>query len=642
MMNANRKCAAALFAAAVSAAVLAGPLEDLVPEPRKVTALEGTASAKALGNVTFVRDTVAGAPDAVAEEAYVLEVTAEGVKMTASSQIGEMNAKKTLEQLVKLGQGTVPCCRIVDWPALRWRGCMLDTARNFLDVPSLKDLIDVMAAYKLNLFHWHFTENYAWRLQSKRFPEVEKKGYHDPMGSRHHGVFYTQADFKEVVDYAWKKGVTVMPEFDIPGHSAAFRKAFGFKSMRDRGVTDKLVALVRELCALAPKQKMPFVHLGGDEVWDPEERFNPGDMTTVAKAISDCGRTVVTWDPGERFDAKGPRVAMLWGGTQPADCPWFDARGWYIEDYDPFEVLGAASYLAPFKGEKRPQQLGALFCGWHDAAAGLPYTRLFTNQPVFPCCVAFGDLYWHGREYAPSFGRARLPLANDPMLSVAADLERRIIAQRDRVLTDLKQPFHFVRQTQMRWRLTDEDGTLIAKDIAQGSVFPQYGPDRLQNFTKKRTGTVHLETWIRSPDDRTVGVWIGMASPDRDQGRSRTGGTPEQGQWNRFGATVAVNGELIPPPVWEQPGLKPGGDVPEVKYQHEIDEIPFSNDEWYMREPTRVKLRKGWNHVKLTLPMTRPVDTWMTHRWVGTFMPVAGTTDHPREIEDLEYSSDPQ
>ena len=635
-----------MASAAMSALVFvcgAGPLEELVPEPQSAVATGGEASGAALERVSVVRGDVKGAKGAVAEEAYVLEVAADGVRVTASSLLGEMNARKTLAQLVKLSGGKVPCCRIADWPILRWRGFMLDNGRNYLDLPSLKDLIDVMAAYKLNLFHWHFTEYYAWRLQSKRHPEIEKKGYYDPLGNRHHGKFYTQEEFRELVDYAYARGVTVMPEFDIPGHAEAFRQAFGFKSMRDPGVVETLVDLVNELCTLAPKEKMPFVHLGGDEVWDEKEKFSPGDMTSVAQAVTDNGRTVVTWDPGEGFEAEGPRVAMLWGHSQAADCPWFDARGWYIEDYDPFEILGAGAYLAPFRGQREhPQQLGAIFCGWHDSAVGLPYTKTFVEQPVFPSCLAFGDLYWHGRNYQPTFSRRRLPLAGDPAIEVARDLERRMIAQRDKVLTDLKHPFHFVRQTQMRWRLSDEDGTVLVKDIAQGSVYPYYGPGQAQNLVKKGTGKVFVETWIKSPDDRDVGAWIGFTAYDRDHGRSRSQGTPALGQWNKFGATVELNGVAIPPPAWQQPSLSPNNRLAAVSHVHEIDETPYTNDEWYMREPTKIHLKKGWNHVKLTLPMTRAVDTWRTHRWVGTFMPIAGTTDHPREIDDLEYSSDPQ
>ena len=632
-----------LVMAFLSATVMGSPLTELVPEPQSAVATGGEVPAAALANVSVERGAVKGAKDWVADESYALTVAADGVRIVAGGAAGERNARTTLRQLVKLSGGKVPCCTITDGPVLKWRGFMIDTARNFLDVASVKDVIEVMSAYKLNLFHWHLTEYYGWRLQSKRHPELEEKGYFDPCGTRHRGKFYTQEEFREVVGFAAARGVTVMPEFDIPGHAEAFRRAFGFKSMRDPGVVDTLVDLVDELCALVPKETMPFVHLGGDEVWAEKEKFNPGDMTRVAEAVTANGRTVVTWDPGEKFDPKGPRVAILWGKTQAADCPWFDARGWYIDMYDPFEILSLAAYHAPFHGETGdPRQLGAIFCAWHDLAAGVPYARMLANQPVFPAVVAFGDLYWHGRSDQPTFSCRRLPLAGDPALNVARDLERRMIAQRDKVLTDLRHPFHFVRQTQMRWRLSDADGRLIAKDLAQGSVFPYYRPGAPQNLVKDAKGKVIVETWIRSPDDREVGAWIGFTAYDRDHGRGSAGGTPELGQWNRFGATVELNGEPIPPPVWQQPGRDRGKrseGVTDTVY--EIEETPFTNDEWYMREPTKIRLRKGWNHVKMTLPMPKDVAVW-TQRWVGTFMPVAGTTDHPREIDDLEYSSDPR
>ena len=623
----------------------AGPVDELVPEPRSAVVREGVASERALQDVRCESGAVEGADAGVAEEAYVLDVGADAVRITASSRLGEMNARKTLDQLKRLAGGKVPCCRIADWPVLRWRGFMVDTGRNYLDLRSLRDLIDVMAAYKLNLLHWHITEYYGWRLQSKRHPEIERKGFFDPSGKRHFGKFYTQEEFRGIVDYAFERGVTVMPEFDMPGHSEAFRRAFGFKSMKDPGVRETMADLIDELCNLAPKEKMPFVHLGGDEVWEGKEKIDEETMTAWAKVVTDNGRTVVGWDPGQKFTPAGPRIAMLWGGTQAKDCGWFDARGWYIEDYDPFEVLGAASYFPPFRGETGgAQRLGAIFCNWHDSAVGMPYDRTFRDVPVFPACVALGDLYWHGRAYASSFVRRRLPLAGDPLLDIAKDVERRVIAQRDKVLTDLRHPFHFVRQTQMRWRLTDAGGRLIAKDIAQGSVFPYYGPGRLQNLTHSPTGTVFMETWIKSPSDRTVGAWIGFTAYDRDCGLTRAWGTPDQGQWNKFGAKVEVNGEPIAPPVWERPSLdgKDNAMLKEVRWAYLFDEIPYTNEEWYMREPTKIVLRKGWNHVRLTLPNTRPVNTWETHRWVGTFMPVSGTTDHPREIEDLEYSSDPR
>ena len=117
---------------------------------------------------------------------------------------------------------------------------------------------------------------------------------------------------------------------------------------------------------------------------------------------------------------------------------------------------------------------------------------------------------------------------------------------------------------------------------------------------------------------------------------------PDVGEWNRFGASVELNGKKIVPPEWKRPGLGKGSPIEDwtpAWTLYEADEEPFTDQEYYMREPTQIHLRAGWNHVKLTLP--NPSANGKTkHRWVGTFIPVAGTTDHPHEVPGLEYSSD--
>jgi len=639
------------FALALVAGVCLGasPYDELMPMPRRVEKAGGTASAGALRNVRVVRGSVPGAAENVADQAYVLDVAPDRVTITAGGAAGENWARVTLEQLRRLSGGdAVPCGRVTDWPVMRWRGFMMDTGRNYLDMDSLKDLIDMMGRYKLNLFHWHFTEYFGWRLASAKYPQVQERGYYDPFGHRHRGKFYSQDEFREIVAYAGARGVTVMPEFDLPGHSQAFREAFGFKTMKDPGVKEVVVDLINELCALAPKEQMPFIHLGGDEVWDAWEKIEPETMTAWIDTVSANGRTAVTWLPGQKHTAKGPCAPMLWGGkkAKEVDGPYF-AAGCYIEHLAPFVLLNVAAYSNPMRGTDVDSRfLGGIFCDWHDSAVGLPYAKTFREVPVFPAFVMLGDLYWHGRDdysHADRFAATRLPALDDPLLDVAREIERRTIAQRDRVLTDLKHPFHFVRQTQMRWRLTDKDGTLLAKDIAQATVFPRVANDSVANYVNAPTGTVYMETWILSPSDREIGAWISLTEYDRDIGRSFAGGTPQRGQWNLHGGSVEVNGERIEPPVWEQPGLTWGQETPLVRSNFVAEEIPFTNDEWCMREPTRVHLKKGWNHVRLTLPMTKPVTGWWRcPRWVGTFMPVAGTTDHPHEIDDLEYSSEPK
>ena len=630
-------------------------LDDLMPVPKRIVAsVDRTAPVERLVNVTVVRGAVPGAPAAVADEAYVLDIGEEGAKITAPGPFGETWARVTLDQIVRLSSGTngragrvsLPCCRITDWPRLKWRGFMLDTVRNYLPPQSVKDVIDVMARYKLNLFHWHLTENYAWRLESKRFPELQSER---AFLHRHKGKFYTQEEFREIVDYAYSRGVRVMPEFDFPGHALAFRRAFGFKTMSDPGVAEVAAGLFAELCSLAPKDKMPFVHMGTDEVFKRDVEGAPREtLERMAKAIADGGRTMVSWVPGETYDSPGPRINMLWTDKVSPDSnpgAYFDAIGMYIEDFDPFELLSVAVYHKAARWhDAGDRNQGAIFCAWHDGAVGLPYENLLRNQPVFPACVLFGDAYWNGRDAdLPQF-RKTLPRGGDPLLAEAAEIERRVVAQRDGVLGDLKHPFHFLRQTDMRWRLTQADGTLIAEDVAQATI----SPGRIRGADGKpllspSNGTVVAETWIKSPKDRKVGAWIGFTNISRDHGMVYSAPLPRIGEWNRFGADVELNGKRVEPPKWCRPGLEKGGPIADwtpAWTLYEADEEPFTDQEYVMREPTPICLRRGWNHVRLTIPNPSAAGK-SRHRWVATFIPVDGATDHPREVEGLEYSSRP-
>ena len=141
---------------------------------------------------------------------------------------GKCYARATWAQLKKLaGTGPVPDCTIVDWPELKYRGLMLDCGRNYQSIASIKDIIATLADYKMNVFHWHLTDNYGWRLESKTHPEFQKK----EAFTRQVGRFYSQAEFKDILAFAKARGVTVIPELDMPGHTLAFRKATGINDL---------------------------------------------------------------------------------------------------------------------------------------------------------------------------------------------------------------------------------------------------------------------------------------------------------------------------------------------------------------------------------------------------------------------------
>ena len=629
-------------------------LEQLMPVPQSIRSFGGTVESPGLKSVKHVQGWVEGAPRATGAEAYCLDISADGVTVTASSQAGFRHARTTFEQLEKLSGGRLPCSRITDYPAFRWRGFMHDSGRNFLEVEHVKRLIDVMARAKMNLFHWHLTEYYAWRLESKKYPELQKDS---AFYIRYVGKYYTQEEFKDVVNYAYERGVTVVPEFDVPGHALAFRRAFGFKTMRDEGVVEKLCDLIDELCTLAPKSRMPFVHLGSDEARYPEELVPKGWMAPLMKRVFANGRTVIGWTPGELagLENTGPVVGMRWGNQKSTGgtgkMPYLDAAQMYIDTLDPFEIPCVATYrrICPWDAEKEGERLGAVVCAWHDDFAGEGVLTI-RNQCVIPSLVLFGDAYWHGRDDMPSGINSRVaPRANDSMLARLAEAERRMTAQRDKVYADIPYPFQFVAQTPMRWRVTDgETGELVADDVAQGTVFFwQRAMDgiegtivggRTSNLFSKTSGVAVAETWIKSPVDQTVGAWIGFTDYTRDHGRAWSAPTPDIGQWNRFDATVELNGEKVPPPHWRNPACRQGDEIPFIKVRA-LDEVAFTDEEYYMREPTKISLRKGWNHVKLTVPMRTRAHTH--NPWVATFVPLLGTTDRPREVPGLEYRSSP-
>ena len=637
----HRLCnAVALFVAAfclVSCGQQKGvdALYSILPVPVNVERLSGSAESD---DVSYVTASVPGAPENVADEAYILEIGQDGVKITSSGERGRIWAQRTLEQLRSFTRGeNLPACRIVDWPQYPLRGFMHDSGRNFLEVEHVKGVIEALSRAKMNFFHWHFTEYYGWRLESRKYPQLQDSS---AFYIRDVGKYYTQEEFCEVVEYAAERGVTVIPEFDIPGHALAFRRAFGFETMRDEGVQEILCDLIDELCSLVPASRMPYIHLGTDEVRRPEEYVPQGWMHPLVERVRANGRTVIGWMPGQLADMHGEPgiVGMKWGrkpAATNAPTPLIEASGMYIDTLDPMELLDLAASLRICDWDEQVgQALGGVVCAWHDDYAGGGVLTL-RNQAVLPAISLFGDNFWRGRK--------------DGAVNVR-DLERRCMAQRDYVFADLPYPFHFVKQTQLHWKISLDDGTVICDDYNGATAFiwkfanaGEEGSEKpvptSNSLSDRRTGTAFMETWVYSPKRQTVGAWIGFTDFCRDHGRAGRFPTPRLGEWSADGAQVFVNGTELPPPVWKKPGQMPGPDVPYLMYVHEIDEIPFVDEEYYMREPAEVALDKGWNHIRLVVPMPEPAKRH--YPWVATFVPVSGTTDHPSEVEGLIFRSTP-
>ena len=233
---------------------------------------------------------VKGAGEAVQslneDESYTLTVTTAEATLNAATVVGAMRGLETLLQLVQT-DGTaffVPAVRIEDSPRFQWRGLMIDVGRHFEPVEVIKRNLDAMAAVKLNVFHWHLTEDQGFRIESKLYPKLTG------MGSD--GLFYTQEQAREIVAYARAQGIRVVPEFDMPGHTKSWfvghpelasapgpytiRREFGIEDAAmdpTRESTYKLIdGFLGEMSAIFPDA---YMHVGGDESNGKQWAANP-------------------------------------------------------------------------------------------------------------------------------------------------------------------------------------------------------------------------------------------------------------------------------------------------------------------------------------------------------------------------------
>ena len=266
------------------------------------------------------------------------------MSLEASSKSGLFYAKETLLQLIRFYDGKLPVCRIEDYPRYEWRGFMLDESRHFFGKEKVKQYLDVMASLKMNVFHWHLTDEPGWRIEIKRYPKLTtiggKGNYHDPDAP---AAFYTQEDIKEIVAYAAERHIMVVPEFDMPGHATAVCRAYPEVSGGGEGrwmhftfhpckeeTYEFINNVLDEIAALFPS---PYIHIGGDEVhygnqsWftDPDiQQFikdkNLKDevglehyfVRRVADMVYSKGKMMIGWDEVVDAGVSPSKAVVMW------------------------------------------------------------------------------------------------------------------------------------------------------------------------------------------------------------------------------------------------------------------------------------------------------------------------------------------
>jgi hexosaminidase len=264
------------------------------------------------------------APDrpSIGDEGYELTVTRDSVHIVAYRPVGLFRATQTLRQLLppsieshmmfEHGSWTIPAVSITDQPRFAWRGAMLDVARHFFTVREVKQYIDLLALYKLNVFHLHLSDDQGWRIEIKSRPELTSVGSVTQVGGGP-GGFYTQAEYADIVRYAQDRYILIVPEIDMPSHINAALAAYpalscsrqppslysgtevGFSTFCvDKEETYALIDdIVREIAAITPG---PFFHTGGDE----NSILTPAQYTLFVERVQDIvgrhGKQLIGWE----------------------------------------------------------------------------------------------------------------------------------------------------------------------------------------------------------------------------------------------------------------------------------------------------------------------------------------------------------
>jgi len=298
-------------------------------------------------------------------EGYLLEVTPQGATVAAGDAAGLFYGAMTLLQLATLDDAEairLPALRIEDAPRFSWRGFMLDSARHFWTVEQVKQVIDAMALHKLNVLHWHLTDDQGWRIEIKQYPKLTEVGAcRIPAGDggvdpatgkpRPYCGYYTQDQVREVVAYAAQRHITVVPEFDVPGHATAAIAAYPELGSTDTplvpssewGVFPNLFNteestfrfLENVIAEMVPLFPGPYFHIGGDEAvkdqWeasprvqqhmrelglDDEMAMQSHLVARLEKFLAGHGKRLIGWDEILEGPLPAEATVMSWRGTE--------------------------------------------------------------------------------------------------------------------------------------------------------------------------------------------------------------------------------------------------------------------------------------------------------------------------------------
>ena len=539
------------------------------------------------------------------EEAYHLSVTKKGILLEATTPKGMYWGRQTLEQLkyTKNKKTWVPQCDITDWPAFRIRGFMHDVGRSYIPVEELKREISLLSRYKINVFHWHLTENQAWRLECRKYPQLNAPENME----REKGKFYTLDEARQLVEFCKQHQVLLIPEIDMPGHSAAFERTFKTDMQSEKG-TQILKDIIDEVCATFD---VPYLHIGTDEV----QFTNPDFVPMMVKYIRDKGKKVISYNPGWNYKPGEIDMTQLWSyrGKAQKGIPAIDCRYHYANHFDTYADLVAMFNSRIYNQTEGSDDLaGCIIAFWNDRFIDNT-PQLLAENNFYPYMLTLAERAWRGGGNCYFDGKGTLLWEDEPeQLAAFREFEHRLLWQKKTWLKEVS--FPYVCQTQSEWQITDafpnggdlnkvfppeekedsvyqyEDKTYKTRKIigngfylrhVWGTLVPGFYANPQENHTAYAT------RWIYSPKERKTQLMLEF----QNYSRSESDLAPRQGTWDYKCSRAWLNGQEIMPPVWENTNTE------------RSNEITLKNENYMSRPAIDITLKKGWNKLMLKLPV---------------------------------------
>lgn len=539
------------------------------------------------------------------EEAYHLLITKKGILLEATTPKGMYWGRQTLEQLktTKNKKIYLPQCEITDWPSFRIRGFMHDVGRSFIPVEELKREISLLSRYKINVFHWHLTENQAWRLECKKYPQLNAPENME----REKGKYYTLEEARQLVEFCKQHQVLLIPEIDMPGHSAAFERTFKTDMQSEKG-TQILKDIIDEVCATFD---VPYLHIGTDEV----QFTNPDFVPMMVKYIRDKGKKVISYNPGWNYKPGEIDMTQLWSyrGKAQKGIPAIDCRYHYANHFDTYADLVAMFNSRIYNQPEGSDDLaGCIVAFWNDRYIDNT-PQLLAENNFYPYMLTLAERAWRGGGNCYFDGKGTLLWEDEPeQLAAFKEFEDRLLWQKNTWLKEV--PFPYVRQTQSEWQITDafpnggdlnkvfppeekEDSVyqyegktyktrkIIGNGIYLRHVWGTLVPGFYAN--PQENHTAYATRWIYSPKERKTK----LALEFQNYSRSESDLAPRQGTWDYKCSRAWLNGQEIMPPVWKNTNTE------------RSNEITLKNENYMSRPAIDITLKKGWNKLMLKLPV---------------------------------------